>query len=175
MRNKKNNDKILDVDASMQGSMVFKDAVNLRINGKFDGTLNTKGSLTIGENATVKADITGESITIAGEVTGDIKAKSGLRLVPPARVIGDIETPTLQVSEGAVLQGNCQMLTTGKTSVNRVADYLSTEEVAQYLDVDTSLVVKWVSSGRLPGIKEKNDWKFDRSKIDEWVANEKIK
>jgi len=41
-------EKILDVDASMQGTLAFKDPVNLRINGKFDGKLDTKGSLTIG-------------------------------------------------------------------------------------------------------------------------------
>ncbi|MFH1644925.1 MAG: polymer-forming cytoskeletal protein, partial [Candidatus Omnitrophota bacterium] len=49
-------EKVLDVDASMQGSMVFKDAVNLRINGAFDGSLDTRGKLTIGEGAVVCAD-----------------------------------------------------------------------------------------------------------------------
>ena len=59
-------EKILDVDAAMQGSLIFKDPVNLRINGRFEGTLNTKGSLMIGENAVVDADISGDSIVIAG-------------------------------------------------------------------------------------------------------------
>ena len=42
-------EKVLEVDASMTGTLTFKDPVNLRINGRFDGTLDTKGSLTIGE------------------------------------------------------------------------------------------------------------------------------
>lgn len=173
---KKQIEKILDVDASMQGSMTFKDPVNLRINGTFEGSLNTRGNLTIGENAAVKADIKGENIVIAGEVTGDITALNALRLVPPARVIGDIDAPTLQIDKGAILQGNCRMISTVKSSPkSRNADFLSTDEVAKYLDIDTTLVVKWVASGRLPGIKDKDNWKFDRSKIDEWVANEKIK
>ena len=33
-------EKILDVDASMQGTLSFNDPVNLRINGKFEGKLN---------------------------------------------------------------------------------------------------------------------------------------
>jgi len=172
---KKIAEKILDVDASMQGSLTFKDPVNLRINGTFDGSLDTKGSLTIGENAVVKADIRGEDITIAGEVRGDIAAMNSLKIVPPARVLGDVTTPTLQVAEGAILQGNCQMLNSEKGSPSRIANYLSTEEVANYLDVDPTLVMKWVSSGKLPGVKEQDEWKFDRSKIDEWIANEKIK
>ena len=48
-------EKTLDVDASMQGSLIFKDPVNLKINGRFEGTLNTKGNLMIGEHATVNA------------------------------------------------------------------------------------------------------------------------
>ncbi len=47
--------KILDVDASMQGSLTFRDPVNLRINGKFEGSLDTKGELTVGENAHIQA------------------------------------------------------------------------------------------------------------------------
>ena len=172
---KKDMEKILDVDASMQGSLTFRDPVNLRINGKFEGSLDTKGNLTIGENATVKANIRGENVTIAGEVTGDILAENTLKLTPPARVIGNIRTPSLNVVDGAVLQGRCQMIYQETASTGRKVDYLSTEEVATYLDVDTSLVVKWVSDGKLPGIKEKNNWKFDRSKIDEWVANEKVR
>ena len=116
----------------------------------------------------------GENIVVAGEVNGDITALKSLKLVPPARVIGDIKTPALQVDNGAVLHGNCQMISREAES-SKEASYLSTDEVARYLDVDTSLVVKWVNSGRLPGVKEANRWKFDRTKIDEWVANEKIK
>ncbi len=57
-------DKILDVDASMQGTLSFNDPVNLRINGKFEGKLNTKGILMVGERADIAADIFGEYITI---------------------------------------------------------------------------------------------------------------
>ena len=67
-------EKVLDVDASMEGSLIFKDPVNLRINGRFEGTLNTKGSLMIGENAVVIADISGDTIFIAGKVNGNVHA-----------------------------------------------------------------------------------------------------
>ena len=172
---KKVTEKILDVDASMQGSLVFKDPVNLRINGSFEGKLDTKGNLTIGENSSVRADIRGEDIVIAGEVNGNIIATNSLRIAPPARVIGDIRTPVLNVVEGAVLQGNCTMISGGESVSAKRGDYLSTEEVASYLDVEPSLVVKWVNDGRLPGIKEKNSWKFERSTIDKWITKEKVK
>lgn len=167
-------EKILDVDASMQGSLEFRDPVNLRINGTFEGSLNTKGSLTIGENASVRANITGEAIIVAGDVKGDIKAQKSLKIVPPARVIGNIQTPLLNIVEGATLEGYCQMLSGNKMAPQH-GDYLSIDEVARYLDVDPMEVAKWVTNGRLPGIKDNEKWKFERSKIDEWVATEKIK
>jgi len=72
-------EKVLDIDASIQGNVVFKDPVNLKINGKFEGGLTTKGNLTIGSSADVKADIVGESIIVAGKVVGDIIAQKETR------------------------------------------------------------------------------------------------
>ena len=76
---KKNNElqeKILDVDASMQGTISFKDPVNLRINGSFEGKLDTRGNLTIGENAKVTANINGDNIVIAVDHRGCFCVKS---------------------------------------------------------------------------------------------------
>ena len=167
-------EKILDVDASMQGNLSFRDPVNLRINGRFEGSLDTLGSLTVGENATVKAQITGETITIAGKVNGNVIAKRQLTILPPGQVIGDIQTPSLEVGRGAVLQGHCRMTGEKEASSGR-REILTAEELARYLEVETSSVLEWAERGRIPAIREGSLWKFDRSKIDEWVSNERIK
>jgi excisionase family DNA binding protein len=167
-------EKILDVDASMQGTLAFKDPVNLRINGKFEGKLDTKGTLTIGEHAVVNANIEGDSIVIAGRVNGDILAKKAVRLIAPACVVGDIKTPTLSVLEGALMEGYCNMLPQEKT-VRSVASMLSIDEVAQYLEVDKNVVVEWADSGKLPAVKEGARWRFEKAKIEDWLSNERIK
>ena len=165
-------EKMLDVDASMQGSMVFKDAVNLRINGRFEGTLNTKGSLMIGEHAVVNADITGESIVVAGKVTGNITALNSLKLIAPARVSGDIKSPLLSIAEGATFDGNSKMSDRTKEGLE---DLMNAEDLAKYLELDMNLVHEWANTGKLPGKMDGNTWRFERSKIDEWVAQGKIK
>jgi len=167
-------EKILDVDASMQGTLTFKDPVNLRINGKFDGKLQTKGNLTISEHAIVNADIVGESITIAGHVNGNIKAAKGIRIISPACVVGDIKTPTLSVSEGAILEGRCNMMSSGKPGRD-ASDILTMDEVAKFLEVDKNVVSEWADTGKLPATKEGAKWKFERTKIEDWLSNEKIK
>jgi len=169
-------EKVLEVDASMQGSLSFRDPVNLKINGKFEGTLDTKGSLIIGENAVVHASIKGETITVSGKVTGNITAQEVIRIFPPGEIIGDITTPSLEVKEGAILQGNCQMGKGAKFSAPiSHRELLTAEELARYLEVETSSVLEWAERGKIPAVREGNFWKFDRTKIDEWVSNEKIK
>lgn len=168
-------EKILDVDASMQGTLIFKDSVNLKINGRFEGVLNTKGSLMIGDQAVVNADITGESIVIAGKVTGNVNALRDLKLISPARVVGDIRTPLLSIAEGSTFDGSCRMLADSKNAGNNDQGPMNPEELAKYLEIDTNLVNEWANSGKLPGMRDGNSWKFDRSKIEEWVAQGKIK
>ncbi len=161
---KKGEEKILDVDASMQGSLTFKDPVSLRINGKFEGNLETRGNLTIGQTATVIADIVGDNIVVGGRVRGRITAKERLTLLPSAIVEGDIFPAKLNVAEGAIMEGHCSML----------HDFLNTEELARYLEVDLNSIVEWANAGKVPGQKEGESWKFERKAIDTWVATGKI-
>ena len=168
-------DRVLDVDAAMQGSLVFKDSVNLRINGRFEGVLHTKGNLMIGEHSVVDADITGESIVIAGKVNGKIHALKDLKLIAPACVMGDIKTPLLSVAEGAILEGNCKMLSMAASDPGGRTNLMTAEELAKYLEVDVSLVSEWANLGKLPSVKDGERFKFDRVRIDEWVAAGKIK
>lgn len=169
--------KILDVDASMQGSLTFRDSVNLRINGKFEGSLDTKGNLTIGENAQVQANIVGENIEICGRVLGNVIASNSLRLDHTAYLVGDIRTPRLAITEGAILQGKCQMeARESKVSRSTINEMLMTvEELAKYLEVDSTSILDWAKTGRVPAQKEGNSWRFDRAKVDAWIASEKIK
>lgn len=171
-RRDRNEEKILDVDASMQGTLAFKDPVNLRINGSFEGKLDTKGSLTIGQNATVRADINGEEITISGKVTGSIIADRKINVLSSAHIVGDITTPVLGVEPGAVIQGKCQMLS-GHSS--RKGSVFSVDELARYLEVDVSNIMDWAASGKIPAFKDGNEWRFERIRVDEWIAKERTR
>jgi len=161
---KKPEEKFLDVDASMQGNLSFKDPVNLRINGKFEGNLETRGNLTIGSSAIVSADIVGDNIVIGGRVKGKITARESLTLLPTAIVEGDIYPARLNVTEGAILEGRCFML----------RDFLNADELARYLEVDLQSIMDWASSGKVPAVKNGDGWKFERKSIDSWIASGKI-
>ncbi|MDD5128354.1 MAG: polymer-forming cytoskeletal protein [Candidatus Omnitrophica bacterium] len=161
---KKLEEKTLDVDAAMQGTLTFKDPVNLRINGKFEGNLDTRGNLTIGATAVINADIVGDNIIVGGRVKGRITAKERLTLLPQAIVEGHIYPAKLNIAEGAILEGQCSML----------HDFLNPEQLAKYLEVELNSIMEWANSGKVPGNKDGNDWKFERKAIDSWVAEGKI-
>ena len=160
----------LEVDASMTGSLSFKDPVNLQINGHFDGTLDAKGNLSIGEKAEVKATIKGEAVAISGTVTGDITATSRVELTGTARVRGKVISPRVIMQEGAVLNGTLDM--TGSTGES---PWMTVDELARYLEVDASTVIQWAQSGRLPAQRDGSQWQFNRSKVEEWLAQERVK
>ncbi len=173
-------DKVLDVDAAMQGTVVFKDPVSLRINGRFEGKLQCRGNLTIGEHAVVTADIVGDQIIIAGRVQGEIEAHEGLSLVAPAVLMGNIRTPSLSIAPGAVFQGSCQMLTDEVALPERpdaaaAPATLSVEEVSRYLDVDRNTILQWATEGRIPAERDGSAWRFDRAKIEAWLVSEKAR
>lgn len=164
-------EKILDVDASMQGTIAFKDPVNLRINGSFEGKLEARGNLTIGENAKVKANIYGDRIVIAGKVTGDVTATQSISVVAPAVIQGNITTPRLSVSDGAVLEGQIAM-----ANVRPAGDapdvLLTLRDVAQYLEVEAKVVEEWAGKKKIPGRFENGDWIFSKSAVDRWIQEE---
>jgi excisionase family DNA binding protein len=162
---RENEEHFLDVDAAMSGTLTFKDPVNLRINGKFEGTLETKGNLRIGPKANVDAHISGDDITIAGRVNGDIVARDRLTLEASAIVQGEVKVARLVVNDGAIFDGQCTML----------EDILSVDDLARYLEVDTKSVIEWANAGKVPTFREGDIWRFERKKIDEWVASGKVK
>jgi len=167
-------EKFLDVNASMQGTLRFDDPVNLRINGKFEGTLDTKGKLMVGNKADIKADIIGENIAVAGSVQGNIRATKILQLESSARLMGDVEAPRLSIEEGAIINGRLQM-TGGSSSTLSRGDWMTLNQLAKYLEVDSGKISEWVSTGVLSGTKEGGELFFDRGKVDQWISEGKVK
>jgi excisionase family DNA binding protein len=51
---------------------------------------------------------------------------------------------------------------------------MSAEELARYLEVDLSSILEWANSGKMPGLKEGDKWRFERKTIDSWVAAGKV-
>lgn len=75
------------------------------IEGEVQGTLQAGGMLTIGTDASIKADITAGEAFVAGSIEGNTVASGKLELKSSAKVVGDITAQTLVIEAGAVLAG----------------------------------------------------------------------
>lgn len=100
-------DLLLGQGAEFEGKLTF--AGTVRIDAKFKGSIQTNDVLVVGEHARIDADITCGTVIVHGEVNGNIKAKIAVELHHPARVRGNVETPSLMLEKGVVFQGESRM------------------------------------------------------------------
>jgi cytoskeletal protein CcmA (bactofilin family) len=98
---------LLGKGSEFEGKLTFEGTV--RVDGKLSGEIFSDDVLVVGEGATVAAEIDVGVIIVEGNVTGNIRAKRAVELHAPARVRGNIDTPSLYVDKGVIFEGNCKM------------------------------------------------------------------
>ena len=107
----------------LTGEATFK--AMLRVDGHLSGSVSSEsGTLIVGNNGQVDADIQVAVAVIHGTVNGDIIASQRLELGRAAKVNGNIQTPSLVIEQGAVFEGSCRMaqLKTALDSKQREAE-----------------------------------------------------
>ena len=82
---------------------------SVRIDGDFKGDIFGNVTLVVGEGAEVEADVHVDSILISGTVRGQIDAKKHVKIYSPGQLLGDVNTPSFSVEEGAFFEGTCHM------------------------------------------------------------------
>jgi len=105
---------IIGEDIEVVGSI--KCASDIQIDGKLNGDLSCNGSASIGNKATVKGNITVESVTIMGHVTGNITARDRIELKSTTRLNGDIRAKRLTVEDGVTFIGKSEVNPSGAAS-----------------------------------------------------------
>lgn len=96
---------VLGPDASFKGELKFDKGVKLL--GRFEGTIQTKGLLLVAEGAKLTADVNAANVSVDGEVKGNLNASDKVHLRSSARLEGDLNTSRLEVADGAVFIGKC--------------------------------------------------------------------
>ena len=82
---------------------------DLFVDGLVEGKLNlTNGSLTIGPNGSVKADVNAREVIVRGKIEGKVTGKDKVQLWSTGQVIGEVQTERLAIEEGALLKGKVE-------------------------------------------------------------------
>jgi cytoskeletal protein CcmA (bactofilin family) len=79
------------------------------LDGVFKGDIFGSGTLVVGEGAEVEADIHVDSFLISGTVRGQIDVKKSVKIYSTGQLLGDVNTPTFSIEEGAFFEGTCHM------------------------------------------------------------------
>jgi cytoskeletal protein CcmA (bactofilin family) len=98
---------LLSRGVSIKGTVKFRD--ELLIDGEVEGTIDSTGSLTVGEHASIKGEIRSKSVKVRGTVEGDIFATERCELQAGCTLQGDIEAPRLVVDENATFLGSAKV------------------------------------------------------------------
>jgi cytoskeletal protein CcmA (bactofilin family) len=82
---------------------------DLFVDGVVDGKLSlANGSLTIGPNGTVKADVTAREVIVRGKVEGKVTGRDKVQLWSTGEVTGEVQTDRLAIEDGAFLRGKVE-------------------------------------------------------------------
>lgn len=82
---------------------------DLFVDGQVDGKLNlTNGSLTIGPNGVVKADVSAREVIVRGKVDGKVSGRDRVQLWSTGQVTGEVQTDRLAIEDGALLRGRVE-------------------------------------------------------------------
>jgi cytoskeletal protein CcmA (bactofilin family) len=83
----------------------------MRVDGHLSGRVSSSsGTLIVGANGKVDANIEVAVAVIHGTINGDIIATQRLELGRAAKVNGNIQTPSLIIEQGAMFEGSCKMV-----------------------------------------------------------------
>ena len=84
---------------------------DIRIDGTFEGRVQSKGRVVVGESAVIKGDIVCENVDLWGKVEGNLFVKDTLSLKEGCVVDGNLHIRRLSVELGATFNGNCKTIT----------------------------------------------------------------
>ncbi len=124
---------VLSTDVEIKGIVKFSN--DLVVDGKIDGEIHSDGSLTVGENARIKAEIKTATVVVYGKVHGNLTASDRVELKSSAEVIGDIKAKTLSIEAGAIFIGKSTVGNPANLPVSTAAPKSTAAEAPKQADL----------------------------------------
>src|SRR6185436_13878302 len=101
------NETLIGSDVSIKGEVSFDGS--MRIEGKVEGKIASKGKIAFGQGAQVVAEVSVGEAKIEGTFKGNLTATTRIELAATAHVLGDVRSTKLVIAEGATFVGNCHV------------------------------------------------------------------
>jgi cytoskeletal protein CcmA (bactofilin family) len=80
-----------------------------RIDGWIEGSVDSRGSVVIGEGGAVHGNVRGTDIVVAGQIVGNVICSGHLEILANGKVEGDIDAQSVRIETGGVFRGTSHM------------------------------------------------------------------
>jgi cytoskeletal protein CcmA (bactofilin family) len=81
----------------------------VRIDGRLEGDIHTKGTVVIGEDGVVQGTISAGTLINSGKIKATVNAAERIQLLKTGILIGEIHTPSFAMEDGAKFHGLSDM------------------------------------------------------------------
>ncbi|HEY2378253.1 MAG TPA: polymer-forming cytoskeletal protein [Gemmatimonadaceae bacterium] len=81
---------------------------HVRIAGRFEGDVHIQGDLTIDAGAKLTGAVSANSVTIGGEIVGNIENAASVEILATGVLNGDLKAGTLSVAAGSRMRGRVE-------------------------------------------------------------------
>ncbi len=81
---------------------------NVRVAGRFKGTVSVKGEFRVEPGASIEGDVSADTVFVSGEVRGKIVAASRVEFKESGSLVGDLKAGSLTVVAGSKMRGNVE-------------------------------------------------------------------
>ncbi len=99
-------ESVIAVDLTIEGKI--EGSGHVRIAGRFKGDVNVQGNLTIDAGAHLTGQVRAHTVTVGGELHGNIEAAARVELLETGVVAGDVKAGSLTVAAGSRMRGQVE-------------------------------------------------------------------
>ena len=119
---------ILEKDSSFKGE--FKSECDFRVDGNFEGSIETNGKVVIGKNGRIEGTVVCFSADIEGSITGTLHVEDLLSIRSTGEVTGDVVISKLVVESGAIFNAKSSMKDENAedSSIKNISNFNETRE-----------------------------------------------
>jgi|1185.fasta_scaffold2018034_1 cytoskeletal protein CcmA (bactofilin family) len=107
-------ENVLGRSAFIRGELSAEGA--FRIDGTIEGTVASRAQVVIGESGTVRGDVIGSDVVVAGQIIGNVRCSGHLEILAKGKVEGDIAAQSVRIETGGVFRGTSFMGGAGATN-----------------------------------------------------------
>jgi cytoskeletal protein CcmA (bactofilin family) len=104
VRSKEAKESVIAADLTIEGKI--EGAGHVRMAGRFKGDVNVDGDLTIEPGAKITGSVRASTVTVGGDLDGNIDAASRVELLSTGILNGDLKAASLTVAAGSRMRGN---------------------------------------------------------------------